>query len=108
MIPQRPHGVHVPTNQRTEQEQAEPNRILDVIPAEYFAVRYSDGAGRVHKTFWIVAGGVVYEPPNSEAWAQGLRVVNEEFSRQLLGKISKEKIQADAIPDRGIDVLVER
>lgn len=101
-------GVVVPAGQRRELERTEPNKILDVIPATVYAIRYGDGAGRVIKEFWYEVGGVFYQPPGAEQFADQLREVKETLVKQVKAKLGTNAFMPSNLQTDVVDVVAKK
>jgi hypothetical protein len=92
MFETRQQGVRIPSDQ-TAKGNDEPNKIINVMPAEMLAVRYSNEYGKVMDVVVLKAGGRIYMPPNAEAWANALSGVKDWFFKGI-----KEKINIEGAP----------
>ena len=101
-------GVVVPASQRRELERTEPNKLINIIPANVFAVQYGDGTGNVIKEFWYEVGGVFYQPQGSEQFAQGLREVKETFVKQARAKLAQRDLNPNDVPTADVVDVISR
>ena len=105
----RQQGVVVPEGQRRELERAEPNKLLDIIPGEMFAVRYADGTGKVIREFWYKVGNTFYQPPGAEQFAGQLREVKETFVKQANTKLAQMDLDPNDVPQSdAVDVVAQQ
>ena len=92
-------GVRIPMGQRRANERTEPNKILAIMPVQQYIVKFSDGAGLVHDECWYDAGGVLYQPPNTEDFTMKLRPIKDVLVKQArtaLTNIAKKSGMAKA------------
>ena len=75
-------GVRIPMGQRRPNERTEPNKILAIMPVQQYIVKFSDGSGLIHDECWYEAGGILYQPPNSEDFTMKLRPIKDVLVKQ--------------------------
>mgnify|MGYP006931607265 CR=1 FL=1 len=97
----------IPQAQLGAGDEGQPMTVRYVALMQPVQAQWYDEGGRGHAEVWFIgAGGVVYQPPNSEAWAAELRPIKEglaEQVRRLVGMDQPGK-QAD-LPKDAVDVM---
>jgi len=100
-------GVQVPVDQKVEPEFGAPNKVIDVIPLDNVAVRYTDGTGRVHREVWMLGkDGTAYKHPDAEQWSGQLRTIKGVLLEQLVNKVKTVAAPDADIPEEdAVDVV---
>ena len=104
-------GVMIPASQLATGEEGAPMTVHFAGAMQPIQVRWFDESGVGHDVVWFLGpGGVVYEPPNAEAWASELRPIKDELLGQVishLGLDKKSEATAGELPSDGVDIMDE-
>lgn len=96
--------VGIPEGQATQRGDGVKS-LKHFVPAQMFAVQFTDDEGRVRNTVVMRIGGQWYLPPNGEAWSQALQPLKEDtwLARQLSDAFA---VQAAPLPKSdAVDIL---
>ena len=99
-------GVGIPQGQLREPERGKPGQILDVLPFEYLAVRYTDRTGKIIKEVWGKSGDTLYIPTGAEDFASALRPVSADYAKQVLALLRPDTPGSPA-SDEVVDIVSE-
>lgn len=99
-------GVMIPKDQLSSGEEGPPMTVRFAGPMQPIQVQWFDETGRGHAEVWFVGpGNVVYQPPNSEAWASELSPVKAELAEQVMAHLGHDRAKTAKAPDDAVDVL---
>ncbi len=103
-------GVMTPASQLATGDEGPPMTVQFAGAMQPIQVRWYDEAGVGHDVVWFLGpGGVVYEPPNAEAWASELRPIKDELLGQVLSHLGLDKkteaSDGGDIPSDGVDIM---
>lgn len=88
MFQGRQQGVMTPEGQGNPRNAGPENTVIHAREVTFVAVEYFDESGRRHQDVVLRMGKDYYKPPNSEQWAQALRVVSGWLSEGIKGKLA--------------------